>query len=124
MRGLSRLYVLRLPALRAFDHIELYLLAFLQAAESAGLNGRVVHENVLTVQASHQTIAIGIVKQLHSQCNASNPTAEHFWVQEVGIKGQNVALGSRRCHHPSITEHIAIAQTVIGMVENIEHLRL
>jgi hypothetical protein len=78
----------------------------------------------LSDRATLQLLSLTSEKQLHSQCNASNPTAEHFRVQEVRIKGQNVALGSRRCHHPSITEHIAIAQTVIGMVENIEHLRL
>ena len=68
MRGLSRLHVLRLPALRAFDHIELYLLAFLQAAESAGLNGRKVYENVLPVLAANETIALGIVKPLYRSC--------------------------------------------------------
>jgi len=68
MRGLSWLYVLRLPALRAFDHIELYLLAFLQAAESAGLNGREMHENILPVLAANKTIALGIVKPLYCSC--------------------------------------------------------
>ena len=36
---LCGLYILGLPSLGALDHIELHLLTFLQAAESAGLNG-------------------------------------------------------------------------------------
>ena len=35
-----------LPALRAFDHVKLHLLTFLQAAEAARLNGREVHKYV------------------------------------------------------------------------------
>lgn len=70
------------------------------------------------------TLRLTSEEQLHSQRNAPNPTAEHFLVQEIRIEGQNVTLGSRRGYHSSITEHVAIAQTVVGMVENIENLRL
>jgi hypothetical protein len=37
--GLRRLYILGLPAFGSFDHVELDLLTFLQAAESICLDG-------------------------------------------------------------------------------------
>ena len=62
--GLSRFHIVGLPAFRAFDHIELHLLPFLQAAKSAGLNRREVHKHVLAVLAADKTITFGIVKPL------------------------------------------------------------
>ena len=66
--GLRRLYILGLPALGAFDHIELDLLTFLQAAESIGLNGREVYEHVLPILAADETITFGVVKPLYCSC--------------------------------------------------------
>ena len=60
--------VLCLPALRAFYDVKLNLLAFLQAAESVGLDGGEVHENILPVLAADETIALGIVKPLYCSC--------------------------------------------------------
>jgi hypothetical protein len=66
--GLRRLYILSLPALGAFYYIELDLLAFLQAAESTGLDRREVNENVFAVLAADETIAFCIVKPLYCSC--------------------------------------------------------
>ena len=66
--GLGALHVLGLPALRAFDHVKLHLLTFLQAAESARLNGREVHKYILTVLAADEAVALGVVKPLHCSC--------------------------------------------------------
>ena len=67
-RLLDALDVLSLPALRAFDHVKLNLLTFLQAAETVGLNGGEVHENVFTILAADETIALGIVEPLYCSC--------------------------------------------------------
>lgn len=66
--GLRRLYILCLPALGAFDHIELDLLTFLQAAESICLNRREVHEYIFSILAADETITLGVVKPLHCSC--------------------------------------------------------
>ena len=54
-----------LPALGAFDYVELNLLSFLQAAETVGLNGGEVYKYVLTVLAADESIALGVVKPLY-----------------------------------------------------------
>ena len=66
--GLRRFYVLCLPALRAFDHVELDLLTFLQAAESICLNRGEVHEYIFSILAADETITFGVVKPLHCSC--------------------------------------------------------
>ena len=65
---LERLHILGLPAFRAFDHIELYLLTFLQAAESTRLNSREVYEYILTVLAADKSIAFGVIEPLYCSC--------------------------------------------------------
>src|SRR4051794_1931613 len=65
---LDGLYVLGLPPFRAFHYVELNLLSFLQAAESARLNGREVNEHVLAVLAADKTITLGVVKPLYCSC--------------------------------------------------------
>jgi len=42
--------------------------ALLQTAEAACLNGREMHEYILTVLAADKTVALGIVKPLHCSC--------------------------------------------------------
>ena len=66
--GLGAFDVLSLPALGAFDHVKLNLLAFLQAAETTGLNGGEMYEYILTVLAADKTVAFGVVKPLHCSC--------------------------------------------------------
>jgi len=65
---LDALDVLCLPALGTFDYVKLHLLTFLKAAESTGLNRREMHEDILTVLAADETIALGVVKPLHCSC--------------------------------------------------------
>ena len=65
---LDALDVLCLPALGAFDHVKLYLLTFLKAAESARLNCGEVHEYILSILAADESIALGVVKPLHCSC--------------------------------------------------------
>jgi hypothetical protein len=66
--GLERLDVLGLPALGAFDNVELNLLAFLQAAESVRLDGGEVNEYVFAVLAADEPITLGVVKPLYCSC--------------------------------------------------------
>jgi hypothetical protein len=49
---LDSLNVLSLPALRAFGHVELHGLPFLEAAKSASLNGGEMHEYILPILAA------------------------------------------------------------------------
>src|SRR5437764_11247390 len=65
---LDSLNVLGLPPFRAFNYVELDLLTFLEAAESARLNSREVYENVLAVLAADETITLGVVKPLYCSC--------------------------------------------------------
>jgi hypothetical protein len=66
--GLCRLHILGLPPFGALYYVELHLLAFLQTAESARLNGREVHKHVLAALTADETIALGVVKPLHCSC--------------------------------------------------------
>jgi hypothetical protein len=43
-------------------------LAFLQAAEAAGLDGGEVHKHVLAVLTADKTLALGVVKPLYCSC--------------------------------------------------------
>jgi hypothetical protein len=62
---LDSLNVLGLPAFRAFGHIELHGLPFLQAAKSASLNSGEMHEDILASLTADEAIAFGIVKPLY-----------------------------------------------------------
>jgi hypothetical protein len=62
---LDGLNVLGLPALRAFGHVELHGLPFLEAAKAASLNSGEVHENVLAILTADEAIAFGVVKPLY-----------------------------------------------------------
>jgi hypothetical protein len=52
IRHLHSLNVLSLPALRAFGHVELHDLPFLQAAKAARLNGGEMHKNIFAIAAN------------------------------------------------------------------------
>jgi hypothetical protein len=63
---LQGLYVLCLPALRAFYDAELHRLAFLKAAEAAvRLDRREMHEDVFAILTADESETLGIVKPLH-----------------------------------------------------------
>jgi hypothetical protein len=62
---LDSLNVLSLPALRAFGHVELHDLPFLQAAKAASLNGGEMHEDVFAILTADEAIAFGVVKPLY-----------------------------------------------------------
>ena len=76
---LDALDVLRLPAFRAFDYVELNLLTFLQAAKAVGLDGGEVHEYIFTILAADKTIALGIVKPLY--CSRFHDVAVFLWLR-------------------------------------------
>src|SRR5579871_962945 len=63
--GLERLNVLCLPALGSLDDIELHGLAFLEAAEAVGLDGREVHEHILATLPGDKAIAFCVIEPLH-----------------------------------------------------------
>jgi len=66
--ALNALDVLCLPAFRPFNYVKLYLLTFLEAAESTGLNGGEMYEDILTVLAADETVPLGVVEPLHCSC--------------------------------------------------------
>src|SRR5205085_2990883 len=63
---LDRPDVFRLPALRTLGHVEFHRLAFLQALETACLDGGEMHENIFARLPADETVALGIVEPLHS----------------------------------------------------------
>src|SRR5438874_12532188 len=63
--GLERSDVFCLKAFRPLGDVELDRLAFLQAAKTACLNGRKMHENIVAGLAADKAEAFGIVKPLH-----------------------------------------------------------
>jgi hypothetical protein len=67
-KWLNRLDVLGLPALGAFDHVELNLLTFLQAAESICLDRGEVYEDILSILAADESITLRVVKPLYCSC--------------------------------------------------------
>ena len=62
---LQRPDVLGLQTLGTLRHLELHTLAFLQAAETAGLDRGEVHENILATLAADKPVTLGIIKPLH-----------------------------------------------------------
>ena len=65
LKWLDSLHVLGLPALGAFDHIELNLLTLLQAAESIALNCRMVDKNILAILTAKKAESLCIVEPLY-----------------------------------------------------------
>jgi hypothetical protein len=62
IRHLHSLNVLSLPALRAFGHVELHDLPFLQAAKAARLNGGEMHKNIFAILTADKAVAFGVIK--------------------------------------------------------------
>ena len=65
---LDSLNVLSLPALGAFGHGELDLLAFLQRTEAVRLDGGVMDEDVLAVLTAQKSKSLGVIKPLDCAC--------------------------------------------------------
>jgi len=65
---LDRSYVFRLEALRALRDVELYSLAFLQAAEAARLNRREMYEDIFATLTADEAKTFRVVKPLHCSC--------------------------------------------------------
>ncbi len=63
--GLESLDVFGLQALGALGDIELHRLAFLQALETARLDGREMHENVFARLAADKAVALGVIEPLY-----------------------------------------------------------
>ena len=62
---LERSNVFSLPAFWPFGHIELHGLAFLQALETARLDGREMDEYILASLTADEAVALGVVKPLY-----------------------------------------------------------
>ena len=62
---LHSLNVLSLPALGSFNHAELNGLAFLQRAEAARLNCRVVDETVHAILTADEAVALRVIEPLN-----------------------------------------------------------
>jgi len=93
-QDLEKLDVLSLPALLTFYYVELDLLAFLQAAEAAGLDGREVHEHVFAILPADESVTLGIVEPLNRtllHCVAIS-LSEFALIQKV-LKAGNASAG-------------------------------
>src|SRR5437588_4147110 len=62
---LERSDVFCLEAFRPLGDVELDRLAFLQAAKSACLDGRKMHEDIVAGLAADKAKALGVIKPLH-----------------------------------------------------------
>src|SRR5271165_3311163 len=81
---LDSLNVLGLPALGALDYVELNGLTFLQAAEAAGLDGRVVNENVFAVLTANEAVALRVIEPLN--CSLFHCVAVSFAIDVAAIR--------------------------------------
>jgi hypothetical protein len=87
--------VLSLPALGAFDDTELNGLTFLEAAESAGLDGRVMNEYVFAVLTADEAVALCVIEPLN--CSLFHGVALSFEIDVATIRtdceaGRNTAM--------------------------------
>ena len=81
---LDSLNVLGLPALGAFDYVELNGLTFLEAAETAGLDGRVVNENVFAVLTADEAVALRVIEPLN--CSLFHGDTLSFEIDVAAIR--------------------------------------
>jgi hypothetical protein len=63
---LERLHVGSLPSLGALDYVKLHGLTFLQTLEAAGVDRRVMYEDILPVLTRDEAKALRVIKPLHS----------------------------------------------------------
>src|SRR5438874_6312835 len=89
--GLERSDVFCLEAFRPLGDVELDRLTFLQAAKTACLNGRKMHENIVAGLAADKAEALGIVKPLH--CSLFH-CVSCFYCFEVLLR--RIAAGQKR----------------------------
>src|SRR5208337_1326856 len=93
---------LSLPALGALGYIKLHCLAFLQAFETARLNRRKMHENVLARLAADEAVALGVVEPLYCSLFCHVVTVvlfNQFTLERLGgIAGRLLACEARAAH--------------------------
>jgi hypothetical protein len=115
---LDSLDVLGLPALGAFDNVELNGLTFLQAAETAGLDGRVVNENVFAVLTADEAVALRVIEPLN--CSLFHGVTYSFEidvarferiVKQAGVlRGRNCCVQRRSIEHLNDSSVTTVAQ--------------
>jgi hypothetical protein len=66
LKRLQLYYILSLVSFRPLGNIEFNLVALVQRFESSSLNSRMVNENIITRSAPDETVALLVVKPLHS----------------------------------------------------------
>jgi hypothetical protein len=66
---LQRLYVGGLPAFWSLDYVELNGLAFLQRLESAGADGRIMHEYVFPILAGDESETLASLNHFTVPCS-------------------------------------------------------
>ena len=93
LESLQRLYVLRLPALGALDDVELNGLTFLEAAESASLDGRIMNEYVFSVLTADKAVALRVIEPLN--CSLFHCVACSFGIDVAAIRTDCFAAGMR-----------------------------
>src|SRR6266576_3303155 len=100
---LQRPYVLGLQALRSLRNLEFHALPFLQAAETARLDRREVHEDILATLAADETISLGFVKLLYASLFntlVQIPFSEFLrWKESEGTAGQVLAVKLVAAHN-------------------------
>jgi len=84
LESLYRLYVLGLPALRSLDYGELNGLTFLQAAEAACLDSRVVNEYVFAVLPADEAVALRVIEPLN--CSLFHCDTRSFGIDVAAIR--------------------------------------
>jgi len=101
---LENLYVLSLPALGPFDYAERDSLAFLQAAETVGLNRRIVNEYIFSILTADEAVALRVIEPLN--CSLFHDDASSFDVDiaqlDRDVMRQGLLLGRKLLRTTSI----------------------
>ena len=101
-KSLERLNVFSLPALGPLGDVELHCLALLQALETACLDRREVHKNILAILTADEAIAFGVVEPLYCSlfCHVDTGVPFNQFTLERfgGIAGRLLAVEARAAH--------------------------
>src|ERR1700694_1095351 len=60
--------------------------------------------------------------KFHAENHAPDAATELLRLQESRIGGQHISLRRQGCSDTSVAENIAVAQSVVGVVKNVESL--
>jgi hypothetical protein len=99
----GRSNIFRLQTFRAFYHIELHSLAFLEASEAASLERGRMHENVLSLVAANETVTFRIAEPLYRSLFCHTDCVDPFDKSDAGeseVPKGRLACKGENCSRP------------------------